>query len=271
MNSQTQEHDSMLRESIKHFLASYHNGRPDYSSFESIFSRKIQTMLDPPLELTWFYSAITFHAARSSSHSSSPSARILVAKDLLNLLIFCSNLSSAPKRISLLAPVMCELYGIVCGCRKHKISAAGMEVDKLVEDIVGYVMMPTQVYDYGHRDFKCDSVVDCFEDLVRVWTIDRGGGSFSFVENLRVFFPLMTDGIWNEVNGRCGMRDLVGIVLCEVFFLRLYLSFASGVCMADLLKYIRDQTVQTIMGFQNTHFLGEDFLLPIFYCFCFGI
>ncbi|KAL0330717.1 UNVERIFIED_CONTAM: hypothetical protein Sangu_1617200 [Sesamum angustifolium] len=256
----------MLKESIKHFLRSYHCGSSDFSSFESIFFRLIQTMLDPPLEITWFYSAVTFHAAKLSPQNSPPT-RPLIAKDLLNLLVSCSNLSSASKKIALLAPVVYELYNIISENRKKGLCVR-KEVDKLVEDMVSYVIMSAGVYDYGDRDVESDNVVVCFEDLVRVWTADRGGGQCNFGQNLRVFFPLMSDGTWKGMNTRLRLQELVGIVLCEVFFLRLYVSFGSGMCIEDLLKDMQDQMVQIIKGFRNCHFLGEEccYLLSIISC-----
>ncbi|XP_011081696.1 uncharacterized protein LOC105164680 [Sesamum indicum] len=259
MNPQIQNQECMLKESIKHFLTSYHCGSSDFSSFESIFFRLIQTMLDPPLEITWFYSAVTFHAAKLSPQNSPPTGP-LIAKDLMNLLVSCSNLSSASKKIALLAPVVYELYNIISENRKKGLCVR-KEVDKLVEDMVSYVIMSAGVYDYGDRDVESDSVVVCFEDLVRVWTADRGGGQCNFGQNLRVFFPLMTDGTWKGMNARFRLQELVGIVLCEVFFLRLYVSFGSGMCTEDLLKDMQDQMVQIIKGFRNCHFL--DMLLKL--------
>ncbi|XP_057799731.1 uncharacterized protein LOC131015368 [Salvia miltiorrhiza] len=256
MNSLKQNQESMLRESIKHFLTSYHSGSSDYSSFELIFFRLIQTMLDPPLEITWFYAAVTFHTAKRNS----PASRVLIAKDLLNLLVSCSNLSSASKKIALLAPVVYDLYSIVCDARMIELHER-IEVGKLVENVVGYVMVSAGVYDYGNEDVECDSAVVCFEDLIRVWTTDRGGGSCNFVETLRLFFPLLSDGTWKKMNAGCGMRQLVGVVLLEVFFLRLYVSFSSRMCTEDVLKDMRDQAVQTIKGFRNNYFL--DMLLKM--------
>ncbi|KAL7121938.1 hypothetical protein ACP275_01G014800 [Erythranthe tilingii] len=259
MNPQIQNKEAMLKESIKHFLTSYQSGSTDYSSFESIFFRLIQTMLDPPLEITWFYSAVTYHAAKLSSRNN-PSTRVLIAKDLLNLLISCSNLSSPLKKIGMLAPVVYELYDIVRDSRSSGL-CVDMEVEKLVENTVSCVMMSARVYGYANEDAKFDSALVCFEDLVRVWTIDRGGRGCKFGENLRVFFPLSSDGIWKGLNGRCGIGELVGIVLCEVFFLRLYLSFGSGMSTEDFLERTKDQAVQTIKGFQNRYFL--DMLLKM--------
>lgn len=246
----------MLRESIKHFLTSYHSGSSDYSTFESIFFRLIQTMLDPPLEITWFYAAVTFHTAKRNN----PPSRVLVAKDLLNLMISCSNLSSATKKIALLAPVVYDLYSIVCGEREIELCER-MEAGKLVENMVGYVMVSAGAYDYGNEDVECDNAVVCFEDLIRVWTTDRGGGSCSFGESLRMFFPLLSDGIWKRMSPCCGIWELAGIVLLEVFFLRLHMLFSSGMCTEDVLKDTRDQAVETIKGFRNCYFL--DMLLKM--------
>ncbi|KAL1552358.1 hypothetical protein AAHA92_13162 [Salvia divinorum] len=256
MNSQKQNQDSMLRESIKHFLTSYHRGSSDFSSFESIFFRLIQTMLDPPLEITWFYAAVKFHTAKRNS----PSSRVLVAKDLLRLLIRCSNLSSASKKIALLAPVVYDLYSIVCDTRAIEPHER-LEVGILVENMVSYVMVSSGVYVYGSEDVECDNAVVCFEDLVRVWTTDRGGGSCNFGETLRMFFPLLSDETWKRMNAGCGMREIMGIVLLEVFFLRLYMSFSSGMCTEDILKDTRDQAVQTIKVFRSSYFL--DMLLKM--------
>ncbi|XP_042036965.1 uncharacterized protein LOC121783001 [Salvia splendens] len=256
MNSLKQNQEFMLRESIKHFLTSYHNGSSDYSSFESIFFRLIQTMLDPPLEITWFYAAVTFHTAKRNS----PASRVLIAKDLLNLFTQCSNLSSASKKIALLAPVVYDLYSIVCDVRMTELHER-VEVGKLVENMVCYMTVSAGVYDYGNEDVECDTAVVCFEDLIRVWTTDRGGGSCSFVEALRMFFPLLGDGTWTTMNAGCGIRELVGIVQLEVFFLRLYVSFSSGMCTEDVLKDARDHAVQTIKGFRNIYFL--DMLLKM--------
>ncbi|KAL8537371.1 hypothetical protein ACS0TY_012499 [Phlomoides rotata] len=245
MNPQLKNQESMLKESIKHFLTSYHSGNSDFSSFESIFFRLIQTMLDPPIEITWFYSAVTFHAAKPSTQNN-PFTRVVIAKDLLNLLISCSNLSSASKKIALLAPVVFELYNIVCDTRKSDLCVK-MEVYKLVENIVSHVMISAGVYNYGNEDVECDDGV--------VWTTDLGGRDCNFAESLRIFFPLLTDGTWKGMNARCGIHKLVGIVQCEVFFLKLYQCFTSAMCAEDYLNDTRDQMVQMIKGFRNCCFL----------------
>ncbi|XP_051151259.1 uncharacterized protein LOC127265489 isoform X2 [Andrographis paniculata] len=252
MNPPVQNLESMLRESIKHFLTSFQNGGSDFSAFESIFFRLIQTMLDPPLETSWFYSAVTFHAAKLDQHSN-PSARLLRVKDLMKFLVSCSNLSSASKKIALLAPVVCEVYSIVRDCRKG-VPFVETEVNNLVDNIVNYVTMSAGVHAFGDEDIESDNVV-CFDELVRVWVADRGGGECVFEENLKVFFPLLTDGTLKAIDAKCSIRDLVGIVLCEVFFLKLYLSLRSGMHSEDILKDTQTQVAQSIKGFRNCNFL----------------
>lgn len=196
-----------------------------------------------------------------------PSTRILVASDLLNLLISCSNLSSASKKIVLLAPVVYELYNFLYDFSKHGFSMR-MEVGDLVEKMVSYIMVYCGVDDYANGIVDIDKSVLCFEDLVRVWTVDRGGGSCTHRVDLRAFFPVLSDDVWNQMNVRCGIGKLAGIVLHDVFLLRLCLKFGSGGSREELLKDAQNLAVQTIKGFQNFYFLGKVcriFLANLFY------
>lgn len=176
-----------------------------------------------------------------------------MAKDLLNLLTSCSNLSGTSKKIALLAPVVYELCNIVSDCRKRLV-CVGDQVEGLVENVMGYIMMCPGLYDCGVGAGEFDNKLVCFEDLVRVWTADRGGGRCSVGENLRAFFPLLTDGVWDWMSDKGGVRELSGMVLCEVFFLRVYLSFLSRLSAEELVK---DAAVRMIKGFRNVYFLGE--------------
>ncbi|KAL2548496.1 hypothetical protein Fot_10026 [Forsythia ovata] len=203
-------------------------------------------MLDPPLEITWFYSAVTFHTSKLGPKNDH-STRIVVAKDLLNLLISCSNLSSASKKIALLAPVVYELYNVLYDISKHGFSLR-MEVVDLVEKMVSYIMVYCGIDDYANGIVEVDNSVLFFEDLVRVWTVDRGGGSSKYGEELRVFFPVLSDSVWNGMNTRCGIRELAGIVLYEVFFLRLCLKFGSGGSREELLKDTQNLAVHIYQG-----------------------
>ncbi|XP_073131128.1 uncharacterized protein [Henckelia pumila] len=254
MNSAMQNQELMLKESIKHFLQLHKNGSSDFSFFETIFFRLIQTMLDPPVEITWFYSAVTFHAAKSSSQKKDPSTRVLIVKDLLNLYISCSNLSSTSKKIVLLAPVVYELYNVLYDCGKNELSVKH-EVHKLLESITDHIMLFAGIHDCGKGVVEFENMTVCFEDLVRVWTADRGGGSRSIGENLTVFFPVLSDRIWKGVNSRHGMQEFVGIVVCEVFLLKLCLNFGSGQSKEDFLKETKNNAVCMIKALRNCFFV----------------
>ncbi|KAL3498600.1 hypothetical protein ACH5RR_041332 [Cinchona calisaya] len=255
MNSQPENYEPMLKESIKHFLASYRNGNSDFSAFESIFFRLIQTMLDPPLEITWFYSAVTFHSSKSSLDIPSSSKMLVLAKDLFQLLISCSSLSNGFKRIALLAPVVFGLYDIVRDSSRNGLCLRG-ELEELVEKMVSYVSICCCGGDGGFgKGNESDVSVACFEDLVRVWTVDRVVEGCGYEENLNVFFPGLSDEVQKGIDGTCGIDYLAGIVLCEVFWLRLWLKFSVGVLQEELEMEMRNWAVQTIKGFGNSYFL----------------
>lgn len=253
MNSQLENHESMLRESIKHFLASYRSGSSDFSVFESIFFRLIQTMLDPPLEVTWFYSAVAFHSSKSTTHDNSSKKMMLLVKDLFQLLTSCSSLSNALKKTALLAPVVCVLYDIVRDSSVNGLCLRG-ELEDFLEKIVGYISICCCCDEFGKGNESDISVV-CFDDLVRVWTVDRVDEGCECEESLRLFFPVLGEEVLRGINGKRGMNYLAGIVICEVFWLRLCLKFNQGVMREELEMDMRNWAVQTIKGFGNIYFL----------------
>lgn len=276
-SSQLDNHEPMLRESIKHFFASYRAGSSDFSAFESIFFRLIQTMLDPPLEITWFYSAVTFHTSKESTTpgpNGHPNKKMmLLVKDLFQLVITCSTLSNGLKRTALLAPVVFRLYDIV----RDSWSVNGLllclrgEVEELLEKLVSYISVCCCCCDdFGKGNELSDLSVDCFEDLVRVWTVDRVAEGVEYVENLRVFFPMLSDEVLKGIDGRCGMDFLAGIVICEVFWLRLCLKMNQGVMREEMEMDMRNWAVQTIKGFRNSYFLGEVYrFCELLFIFCY--
>ncbi|XP_027182548.1 uncharacterized protein LOC113780955 [Coffea eugenioides] len=253
MDSQLENHEPMLRESIKHFLASYRNGNSDFSPFEAIFFRLIQKMLDPPLEITWFYSAVTFHSSKESTTPDSTSNRMmLLVKDLFQLLVSSSSLSNGWKRTALLAPVVFRLYDIVRDSLTNGFPLRE-EIEDLLEKIVSYISVCC-CHDVEKGNYS-DLPMVCFEDLVRVWTVDRVDEGCDYRDNLRVFFPVLSDEVRGGVDRRSGIECLAGIVLCEVFWLRLCLKFNQGIRRDELEMDMRNWVVQTINGFENIYFL----------------
>ncbi|KAM7507544.1 hypothetical protein LguiA_017997 [Lonicera macranthoides] len=244
-----ESYTSMLKESVDHFLAEYRRGSSDFSTFRSIFFRLFQTMPDPPLEIIWFYSAITYHSSKSALKDNSN--ELLVAKDMFQLLVSCSSPCNGFRKVAVLVPVVYELFNRLCDFPRNL--SLRREIEGLVEGIISYISICC-----GNYDKECGNLLDnhmaCFSDLIRVWTVDRGG------DNLEIFFPLVSEEICRGI-GESGVGYLAGVVMIEVFLLSLCLKFGARVPTDELEKGIRDWAVQIIKGFHNCYFL--DMLLRV--------
>lgn len=247
----TKGFEPMLTESINHLLVSYRNGSSDFSFFESIFFRLVQTVPDPPLEITWFYSAVTFHSSKSAGFS-----KTIVAKDLFQLLISCSGSCNETKKIALLAPLVYVLYDIVCELSQNGMCLTS-EIRELVEKIVDYICICLVVPENGN---EFDEDIVCFEELAGVWMVDLVGKCAKHEDNLGVFFPIVSVEVHKGQKSRWRIRDLAGIVMCEVFLLTLSLKFNMRFVNEEFQKDARNWAIQTLKHFQNVEFLGE-FLL----------
>lgn len=251
MNSQSECYEPMLRESLQHFLVLYRNGNSDFSGFESIFFRLIQSMPDPPLEIAWFYSAVIFHRARSTPDGPA-NKMVLLAKELFQLLISCSNWSNGLKKIALLAPVVYQLYNSACDSNIYG-SCLRKEVEDLVEKVVSYANLCC--HEDSEKGNESNHFPVSFEDLIRVWTINSVGDDCKFEQGLRVFFPLLSDDVRKGMNERCSSEDLAQFVLFELFVLRLCLKFDLHVSRDKLQISMQNFAVQMIGGFQNCCFI----------------
>ncbi|XP_052208900.1 uncharacterized protein LOC127812530 [Diospyros lotus] len=256
-------YELMLGESITHFLAEYSKGSTDFSELSSIFCRLVQTMDDPPLEITWFYAAVTFHSSAKliAEEPSKKVARMLwAAKDLFHLLVSCSSPAvSRLKSVALLAPAVYRLYDIVVYCSKNGL-CLNREIDGLVERICSYISMCCSNCFEGPKD-GADGLTAGFADLVRVWTVDGVGERCESGDDLRVFFPLVSGQLCSGLRGGCGIGYIAGIVMIEAFLLRLCLNFGSSISRTELKKDMQHWAVQTIAGFQSCYFF--DMLLRI--------
>ncbi|KAF0910748.1 hypothetical protein E2562_004734 [Oryza meyeriana var. granulata] len=112
--------ESLLRDSTSPFLAAVSAvPDPDLTNFCSLFSRVLNTYLDPPLEAVWFFSALSFHDAPDD------------LRNLLHLLsAFTASSRSVAKPLALLAPVVSELF--------HSAKLR-RETEALVEAILSYI------------------------------------------------------------------------------------------------------------------------------------
>uniref|UniRef100_A0A5B7BGU9 Uncharacterized protein n=1 Tax=Davidia involucrata TaxID=16924 RepID=A0A5B7BGU9_DAVIN len=245
-----ESYELMLKESIDRFLVEFRKGGSDFSGFGSIFFRLVQTMTDPPLEIIWFYSAVTFHSNKSIFHD--PSKKMLVAKDLFQLLVSCSSPCSGLKRVAVLAPVVYELYNLVFEFSRKDLCLK-REIEGLVEGIVSYISICCSNYSEEHHN-GLDNLTPCFVDMIRVWTVDQVGENCKFGEDFRVFFPLVSDEVRQGVGVGYEVNFLAGVVMSETFLLRLCLKFGWGVLREELQKDMQHWAVQAIMGHQSCYF-----------------
>ncbi|XAR69262.1 hypothetical protein NMG60_11000788 [Bertholletia excelsa] len=242
------EYEVMLRESINHFLLEHKRGCSDFSGFESIFFRLVQAMTDPPLEITWFYSAVTFRGSCKSMLGV-----VVAVKDLFQLLVSCSSQSDGLKRIAVLAPLVYELYYVVVDCLKRdRHLCLKKEMEGLIDGIVSYISMCCSNYEW--RENGMEILTGSFVELVRVWTVDRVGKNCEFGDDLRMFFPLVSDEVVKGISVGSEVSYLAGIVMVEAFFLRLCLKFGLDTSREELQREMPNWAAQTMMGYQNCYY-----------------
>ncbi|KAG9456562.1 hypothetical protein H6P81_001070 [Aristolochia fimbriata] len=242
--------DTLLKESIDRFLHETKKQKRDFSGFRTIFLRLLQSRLDPPLEVVWFYSAISFHESRVSQDGASTS--LSEVKDLFQLLCACSASSDGAKSIALLAPLIGMLhYSFTESSSGNHSSKKAMkmarELESLTEGIIGYISICC--CKYGDEDGGSAGSLSCFSDLIKVWAMAEAG------EALSGFFPLISDQIRDELGtDGCRIDYLSAIVILQAFFLRLCLKFQSDVSKSELQKELKIWAVGAITGFRNCLF-----------------
>ncbi|KAJ9549474.1 hypothetical protein OSB04_022017 [Centaurea solstitialis] len=244
--------EPMLNESIYHFLVEFQKGRTDFSELGSIFFRLIQTMIDPPLEFIWFYSALTFHTAKSTTLMNSQSL-LLSVKDLFHSLVSFRNPSGSGslKQVSLLAPVVYQLVSF-----RFEISRFRSEFEGLVDAIVSHIVVCCNNELEDREVAVGKPTVVSWVGLVPVWIADQVTENRGCVDGLQLFLPLSTEEVRRGIGGDCGMGYLAGIVMMESFLLRLCLMFDPGASRKELDKDVKLQAAQIIKGFKkNSTFL----------------
>lgn len=244
-------YETMLTESIEHFLNQYREGVSDFSGFSSIFFRLLQTMADPPLEIIWFYSAVTFHSTNLTV--SDASIRVFSAKDLFQMLVSCSSSCNGLKSVAVLAPLIFELYQLISAFLSRSSlveieKELSREVECLVEGIISYI----SICSCNNSDGQ-DGVVglnSCLIDLIRVWTVNTVKENYSFEEDISAFFPLVSAEVRKCFSEGCVVGHLAGVVMSEALLLRLCLKFYSGISR-DIQREMRNWVVCSISGFKN--------------------
>lgn len=247
---------SIVNDSIDRFLIEIRKESRDLSGFRSIFSRLLQSSLDPPLEIVWLYSAVCFHEA--VSYQNDIFAIVTAIKDLVQLLSACSASCDGLKSIALLAPAVSELY--YCYLSSKNLSSkeskkVRKEIECLIEVVLSYISICSgKTSNGGERDV----LLPGFSDFVRVWTVRHENGK----DAISILFPLVSDEIRDEFRKEgCQIGYLAGVLVAEAFLLRLSLKVQGGAgsstgTKSELQKDLRIWAVSSISVFQNSIFLG---------------
>lgn len=252
----TEGYEPMLRESISFFLKEPHRGGSDFSALQSISYHHLHTMEDPPFGVLWFYSAMSYHSFKAIPQD--PSKKLLIPKDLFQILLSSSTLCNALKKVALLAPVIYVVNNSVIDLLKTDL-CLGRQIESLLERVISYISMCCAL---DEQENGSDELTSYFVDLIRVWTMDQVGDSCKLVDDmslLSLFFPLLSDEVRLKINVGCRMDYLAGVVMNEIFLLRLQLKLGFGMWGENLRRDMGEWAVQTIKRFQNFVFFGELF------------
>ncbi|XP_077210882.1 SNF2 domain protein [Tasmannia lanceolata] len=250
-----EKYETLLKESIDRFLHESRKEKCDFSDFRSIFFRLLQSRVDPPLEIIWFYSAVSFYETRVSENG--VLSRVLTARDLFQLLAACSASCNGVKSIALIAPVLFKLHCSVIESDFEKpsktVKKLRREIEGLLEGVLGYVSICSSK-DSDENDGSV-GLVSCFPDLIRVWIVNRLERDCEVREGLRVFFPLISDEILDGFgDDGFGTGFLAGVVMVEAFLMRLCLKVRDGVSKSELKEELRIWAVGSITAFRNCVF-----------------
>lgn len=219
------------------------------------FYELVQARVDPPLDSIWVYAALVFRSRQSPKTEALELDRIAAAEDLFRLVSACSASCGPSKSIALLAPVVCEVYKVIVDFSgvgkdltlKRRDKKAMKKVKSLVEVILGYINVCCSK-DLSDEEVGQKSITR-FVDLVRLW-MDPNAAFESFL-------PLVNSEVRTTLSaGECEVGYLAGVVIAEVFLLKLCLNFRFGGSREDLEKELRSWAVGSITGFCNFYFFG---------------
>ncbi|KAK6927296.1 hypothetical protein RJ641_005887 [Dillenia turbinata] len=257
MGSSAFNYEPILKESIHRYLNQIQAKTSDFSCFASIFSRLVQTNPDPPLEIVYFYSAVNYRD--SNLMSDEPLKRLFTVKDLFQLLVCCSESSSALQKIAVLGPLVYELVQLLLDCNVKNVCLK-REILCLVEGFISYISLcccEGFKEEDGLVGLSCD-----FVDLIKVWTANL----FEGIDCLRKFFPLVGDEVRSQFIGEVSVGYLAAVVMTEVFLLRLCLRFGLGNLGMELQKDMQSWTIEVLQGFKSLYFYGGSNLLTYVHC-----
>ncbi|XP_059634855.1 uncharacterized protein LOC132277125 [Cornus florida] len=255
-----ENYELALNQSIPNLLDSLRTPSFDLSIFASTFNELMQAKVNPPLEVIWVYSALTFRSNNSAKDD--PLNRLTVIREIFQLISACSASVSCSKSIVLIAPVIYEVYRLIVDLKakdlgRKREKKVKIEVKSLVNVILGYISLCCceDSNDEDMLGLDSDDLIRPLEDLVCVWIGDQVDANSGGKDGFRLFFPLVTDEITERLSkGECEVSELAGVVIAEAFLLRLCLDFHVGIERLELEKELRNWIVGSMSGFRNFYF-----------------
>ncbi|KAK6944857.1 hypothetical protein RJ641_025959 [Dillenia turbinata] len=219
-------------------------------------SRSMPAKIDPPLDSIWFYTAA---ALRDRDFKEGESLKRLQSlKELFDLIVSCSASSSGLKSIALVSPVVFHAYNLLADVLKSELSDKKekkllRDVKSLVDSILGYFSVCCTSLKNLSEGSECVGLNVLWKDLISAWL----NGDYEEGESLREFFPLSSDEICRGLcREGCNLGDFAGVVMVEVFLLRLCLNCSGRPQNLGLEKDLKVWAVGSISGFQSSYMFG---------------
>ncbi|CAN6699326.1 unnamed protein product [Malus baccata var. baccata] len=237
-------YDLKLTQSIQNLLSEIPKQSPKCSDFTEEFYELMQARVDPPLESTWVYAALAF---RSRNHpKDDPLDRVSAAEDLFQLLSMCSASCGSSKSVAMLAPVVRQVYNVCVDLFKRDLSLKReKKVMRKVRDFVGTILGYINLSSFEDSG-ESDSLITPFSGLIRVWMNSN--------EGLESFLPLVSSDMFGGLSeGECDVNYLAGVVIAEVFLLKLCLDFKVGTSGKELEKELSTWAIGSITTFGNCY------------------
>ncbi|KAH9620047.1 hypothetical protein KSS87_002579 [Heliosperma pusillum] len=254
----TPSYHPILQESTRLLLTQLNSGFSDFSHFSLLFSRLIQTMPSPPIEIIWFYTAVNYQTHKNMSKAQDQNyGHILCLEELFNSLVSSSgSCSSCVNRVAVLAPLIYELHNLIE--LKMVDNVVIKEIKCLVDRLVSY----TSLCCFEAMDYHDESPAfsPCFVDLIKVWTFGTKEKSCEFEDDFRIFFPLVSDKGRHELLLRGEVGVLAGFVMCQVFLLNLCLKSIMKERPQNVEDVVMVSAVNTITGFRSCYFFVSNMM-----------
>ncbi|KAM1249185.1 hypothetical protein ACFX2G_032575 [Malus domestica] len=240
-------YNCMLTQSIQNLLSEIPKQSPKCSDFAEEFYEMMQARVDPPLESTWVYAALAF---RSWNHpKDDPLDRVSTLDDLFQLLSMCSASCGSSNSVAMLTSVVRQVYNVGVDLFKMDLSwKREKKVMRNVRDFVGTILGYINLCSFEDSG-ESDSLITHFSGLIRVWMNSNKG--------FESFLPLVSSDIFGGLSeGECDVNYLAGVVMAEVFLLKLCLDFKVGTSGQELEKELSIWAIGSITTFGNCYLFG---------------